>query len=367
MKHKATEESTFVGVDLHTNRLTAFYITPSDRYSMTFELEELEKFIETLGEDTFVSVEASCNTFKFCDQIKGKARAVIVANPYKLRLISMVNKKTDKVDAEKLAMFLKNHVLGGEELIEPVFVPDQSIRNLRSLFVTYKNIQGQVVMTKNRIHALLKQNMILIKTSDMTSKIGRVRIKQRCADNSDIRFQIELLFDTLDFHEKAKATLADQIYRSAKPYRKEIDILTSLPGISVFTACALISDIADITRFKSAKKLASYLRSAPGVDSSNEVTKIKKTSKFGRRLSIELLIQAVTHFKTAHPNLASWHTQMIERKKSPGKVRIGICRKVICQIFHMLKDGAYHFHRNERLHREKMAAYDRLIEIKVAA
>jgi transposase len=279
----------------------------------------------------------------------------------------MVNKKTDKVDAEKLAMFLKTHILGGEELIEPVFVPDQTIRNLRSLFVTYKNIQGQVVMTKNRIHALLKQNMILIKTSDMTSKIGRERIKQRCADNLDIRFQIQILFETLDAHEKTKSSLADHIYRSAKPYRTEIDILTSLPGISVLTACALISDIGDITRFKSAKKLASYLRSAPGVDSSNEVTKIKKTNKFGRRLSIELLIQAVTHFKNAHPNLSSWHAQMMERKKSPGKVRIAICRKVICQIYHMLTKQEYHFHRNETLHKEKMGIYDRFVATPSAA
>lgn len=367
MKNKAIEKSTFVGVDLHTNRFTTFYITPKERYLKTFELSDLDKFLATIDKNTFVSVEASCNTFKFCDRVKRVARAVIVANPYKLRLISMVNKKTDKVDAEKLAMFLKNHVLGGEELIEPVYVPDQSIRNLRSLFVTYKNIQAQVVMTKNRIHALLKQNMILIKTSDMTSKVGRKRIKLRCAENQDIYFQIEILFDTLDAHEKTKSALADQIYRSAKSFRKEIDILTSLPGISVLTACALIADIGDIRRFKSAKKLASYLRSAPGVDSSNEVTKIKKTSKFGRRLSIELLIQAVTHFKNAHPNLAAWHAQMVERKKSPGKVRIGICRKVICQIFHMLTKSEYHFYRNETLHREKMEIFDRFVATTTAA
>ena len=40
----------------------------------------------------------------------------------------MVNKKTDKVDAEKLAIFLKMQVMSGEELIKPVYVPEESIR-----------------------------------------------------------------------------------------------------------------------------------------------------------------------------------------------------------------------------------------------
>ncbi|MBS0617061.1 MAG: IS110 family transposase, partial [Spirochaetes bacterium] len=55
-------------------------------------------------------------------------KEVIVVNPYKMKLISFVNKKTDKVDAEKLAMFAKMQVRGEEELIAPVFAPEEGIR-----------------------------------------------------------------------------------------------------------------------------------------------------------------------------------------------------------------------------------------------
>jgi transposase len=354
-------ENDFVGVDLHTNRLTAFYIRGSERWSEDFELSELPKFLETLRSETYVAVEASCNTFMFHDIVRRVTPNVSVVNPYKMKLISMVNKKTDKVDAEKLAMFLKSQVLGGEEMIEPVYVPEQEIRDLRSLFATHKNILGQIVMTKNRIHALLKQHMLLVKASDITSKAGRARIKEKCGANANLAWHINFLLQTLEFHEKQRNDLAQSIYEVAQPFRAQIKILTSFPGISAFTACALIADIGDIKRFPNAKKLASYLRSAPGVDSSNETTKIKKTNKFGRRLSIELLIQGVTHFKTAHPGLAAWHGMMMDRKKSKGKVRIAICRKVICQIFQMLRKGEYHHHRNEVLHLEKMRLYDRAV------
>lgn len=357
-----TNTSQFVGVDLHTNRLTAFYIqTNGERFSQNFELENLPAFIETLEENAYVAVEASCNTFKFCDQLSKRTTNVLVVNPYKMKLISMVNKKTDRVDSEKLAMFLKAHILGGEEMIEPVWVPDQTIRNLRSAFATFKNLRAQIVMTKNRVHALMKQNMIILKASSITSAIGHRRILASCASDYALHSQVALLLEMLVFQEKKSSEIEAEIKRLAKPYRKQIEILTSFPGISVLTACALIADIGDISRFASAKKLASYLRSAPGVDSSNEVTKIKKTSKLGRRLSIGLLIQGVTHFKTAHPGLARWHESMMDRKKSKGKVRIGIVRKVICQVYQMLTKGEYHHHRNSDLHSEKMREYDRLL------
>jgi transposase len=355
-----SEERQFVGVDLHTNRLTAFYIQSNgERYSQNFELSELDEFKKTINNTTHIAVEASCNTFRFCDKIKETTDRIVVINPYKLKLISMVNKKTDRIDAEKLAMFIKSHVLGGEELIEPVFVPDKSIRTLRSLFATYSNIKSQIVQTKNRVHALLKQHMVLVKPSELQSAIGRERLVARCSADPALELQLPILLEYLLMQEEMKRYIEKKIYSAARAYRQQIDLLTSFPGISVLTACALIADIGDISRFPSAKKLASYLRSAPGVDSSNEVTRIKRTSKFGRRLSIGLLIQGVTHFKTAHSELRAWSEGLAQRKKGAGKIRMGIVRKVITQIYQMLKKNEYHYHRNEALHKEKMAGFDK--------
>lgn len=367
MKAEATKSSKFVGVDLHTNRLTAFYITPAERYSEDFELTELNKFLETIDNDSFVAVEASCNTFKFVDQVREKTAGVTVVNPHKMRLISMVNKKTDKVDAEKLAMFIKAEHLGGEEMIEAVYVPPQAIRNLRSLFVTYQHFQQHVVMIKNRIHALMKQNMIFIKTSDMNSQVGRKRIADAVTENIGTKFQVECLFKTLEQLQIQQDTIVSQIYLSGKNYRKEINILTSLSGISVFTALAVISDIGTVKRFGSAKKFAMYLRSAPGIDSSNESTKIKRTSKFGRKLSITLIIQGLSHFRKSHSQLGKWSDAAIARGKSRGKVRMAVTRKVITQMYHMLFKEEYHYHRNAKLHQEKMAAYDKTISYPKAA
>jgi len=44
--------------------------------------------------------------------------------------------------------------------------------------------------------------------------------------------------------------IENKIYIIGAAYMKEIDILTSMKGISVFTAIALIADIAIIERFQ---------------------------------------------------------------------------------------------------------------------
>lgn len=111
-------------------------------------------------------IETSTNTFKFAELIRDKVKQVLVANTHKLKLISLVKKKTDKLDAEKLAIILKMHIVSGEELIKPGYIPEEQIQQLRSLFTTYRNAKKHIGSIKNRIHALHQE--IHIRQSEQT-------------------------------------------------------------------------------------------------------------------------------------------------------------------------------------------------------
>ena len=141
----------------------------------------------------------------------------------------------------------------------------------------------------------------------------------------------------------------------------QIEILTSMTGISVITALAIISDIIDVSRFKNAKHFASYLRSTPRVESSNDKTIIKSTNKAGRKLSITLLSQSLNHFRDSNKTL----TQFCERAsiyKKKGIIRMALCRRVITQIYQMLKKQEYHYFYNPLLHKKKLDEYRRFLE-----
>lgn len=352
----------FIGIDLHSNRFNCLKLDEKggkEKTQFDFSKNSFESFLQMLDKRTHVMFESSTNAFEFYDRIKEKAGSIVIGNTFKLKLISFVDKKTDKIDAEKLAKYLKMQILGKEQLIESVYVPERGIRNLRSLFTTYSLLKKQLASLKNRIHSLLRQNMTPIAADTSLKNIANV-VKELDL-TEEMRAQIDILMDTHKSISMQQDKIIQKLYIAGSPYIRTIDILTSMTGISVITALALIADIGDISRFPNSKKLTAYLRSAPGINSSNENMVIKRTSKFGRKLSISLLTQGYTHFKNDHPGLNSWISQK-EGHKRKGLIRMAIMRKVITQLYQMLKKEEYHYYRNEKLHAQKMREYCNILK-----
>jgi len=353
----------FMGIDLHTdcfNHCTLDEGTKKKVGTYSIDQESLEKFYKILTPETYVIVESTTNSFKFTELIKDKVKDVNISNTYAMKLISFTNKKTDKVDAEKLARVLKMQILSGEEQIKRVELPPPIIQELRALFSTYKFLGKQRTQIKNRIHSLLKQNLfpfnkVMIFNNKMREKILNI------SEERGLKFQLKILFDELDHLEETIKLLVTEIEIMGSPYMKEIDILTSMQGISVFTAIAIISDIIDVKRFSNSKKFASYLRSAPKVESSNDKTIIKSTNKQGRKLTISLLYQSLNHFINSNRSIEHWYDKLSEYKKV-GKVRMGTCRRFITVIYQLLKKQEYYRFMDCKNHERKMHAYMILLE-----
>ena len=64
-----------------------------------------------------------------------------------------------------------------------------------------------------------------------------------------LSFQVNQLFRELNHLEGLIGELQEMIKIQAVPFMKEIDILTSMKGISVFIAIAIITDIIKVDRF----------------------------------------------------------------------------------------------------------------------
>lgn len=357
----------FIGIDLHTNRFTCCYLDEEGNKRMkTYELSstDIGLFLRTVHTDTScVLIEATVNTFAFVKLIGRYVKQVLVANTFELKSISFTNKKTDKVDAYKLARILKAQIMSGEEQVHEVMVPPQHIQDLRSLFTTYRLMRKQIGVVKNRIHSLLKQNLMPFTREYIFGKKRRKEIRGLCKGREVLDFQINFLFDQLEQLEMKTDEVKGKILEQGSRYMKEIDILTSMKGISVFTAIALIADIITVNRFSNSKKFSNYLRSTPKVESSNEKTIIKSTNKCGRKVAITLLSQALNHYRDTSPYARAWYERLRQYKK-PGVVRMGLCRKMICELYQMLKKGEYHYFRDPLNHRAKMEEYFKLLEEK---
>jgi transposase len=357
-------ERQFIGVDLHTNKFTCCYRgeEKDKKETATFELNScgLADFYRTLTDETYVLVEATITTFNFVRLIQPIVKEVFVANTYELKQVAFDRKNTDKIDADILCRTLKTQIIAGEQLVSSVIVPPENIQELRGLFTTYRLLKKQSTQLKNRIHSLLKEKLYGFTQEEIFTKKTRQVIFE-LENNTIMSFQIELLFTQLDFLDVQISVLEDKIKEYAEPHMKEIEILTSMKGISVFTAIAIIADIISVDRFKNSKAFTSYLRSAPKVSNSNTSVSIKGTNKKGRKLSATLLTQSLNHMLDASPKLSRWYTKKTEQKKK-GLVRTALRRRVFAEIFQMLKKGEYHYGRESIKHELKMRQYRRFLE-----
>jgi len=353
----------FIGMDLHTNKFNTCETSENSderkRNDFSINDRDLKQFTSSLDKNCYVILESCTNAFKIAKKLRPFAKEVIVADTHKLKLIYNTNKKTDKIDAEKLSAILKMQIISGEELVNRVYIPNDDMQDLRSLFTSYNAFTNMIVATKNRIHSLLKENLIVFPKSELTKKMRSEILSLEIADS--LKFQLELFIEQLECMEAKKDKIVNQIKIVGFQYYKQVEILTSIKGISVLSALAIMADICDINRFPNKKHLCSYLRSAPAVEISNETIKIKKTNKFSRKLSISFITQSVAHFKNTNPNLNKWYLRKTAKIKK-GKIRMGACRKIITNIFSMLKKEEYHFFRDENNHRKKMKEYNNFLK-----
>jgi transposase len=333
----------YVGIDLHTNRFTCCYLVDNsnEKQTETFNLDSqgLISFYSTLDKSTYVLVEATINTFAFVSLFRDLVKDVIVANTYQLKSVGVPGKKTDKLDAFKLAEKLKAQVISGVQQIVVVTIPPKEIRDIRSLFASYRILRKEIGRTKNRIHSLLKENLYPFTKEFIFGLKSRKEIRVISTD-CILSFQINLLMDTLERLEEAFEKLVVEIKKAGAPFMPQIEVLTSMSGISVITAIAVIADVIDVSRFRNSKHFTSYLRSAPRVESSNGNTIIKSTTKAGRKLSITLLSQSLNHFRDNNEKLNHWYEKLSVYKKK----------------------GEYHYFRNPVLHKKKMDEYYRFLQ-----
>ena len=359
----------FIGIDLHTNKFTCSYRdkdTPTDakkgKRTETFELNEngLARFYRTLTSETYVLVEATITTFCFVRLIQPLVKEVIVANTYELKQISLARNNSDKIDANILSRIIKMQILSGEQTSSPVVVAPVAIQELRGLFTTYRLYKKQTTQIKNRIHSLLKEKLYGFTQQEIFDKKSREKIR-KIETGTSLSFQLNELFNILEYVEERIEPLKEQIMIEAEPYMKEIEILTSMKGISVFIAIAVIADIIKVDRFKDSKRFTSYLRSAPQVSNSNTSKSIRGTNKKGRKLSATLIVQSLNHVLSGSSKLNRWYSELVKYKK-PGLVRTGLRRKVFSEMYQMLKKGEYHYGRNMALHDAKVMQYKKFLE-----
>ena len=292
----------------------------------------LEQLGRRLGDRGVVAVIESMSGARFVhDRLELCGWDVRVADALKARGIAPLACKTDRIDCWVLAE------LARRDLVPEVWLPDPAVRAERERARFRLYLVRHRVSLKNRVHAILFQHGVPVAHSDLFGPAGRQMLERLALPEpwqSTVGCSLELI-DTLDEEirecgrELARLG-ADHAYVSR---------LVSCPGVGWVLAYTIASEIGDIGRFASPRKLVGYTGLCPRVDQSGERDRRGALRKNGPTYLRWALIEAAHVAVRCHPPYRELAERMRDRhgkKRGSNIAAIEIGRRLSEAIWHML-------------------------------
>jgi transposase len=267
-------------------------------------------------------------------------------------LIAQSKKKTDRNDAVTLARFLK---LG---CLPEVVMPDRRIRELRQLFAAREGIVKMVHQLKNTGHASLARNGIASRRSDLASQRGRDRLGRLEGLPESDRLILDIVLRQVECLERELAEVERAIIRAGKNL-PGLTRLLQVRGFGLIAAIGILAEIGDVTRFQSAKQLASYAGLVTAIRQSGASERHGHITKEGRKLLRGFMVEAVLSMIRQPSSGRSPLTEFYKRKKQEkgaGKAIVATARKLLTVVYVLLTKELDFWFLEERLYQKKLKA-----------
>jgi transposase len=221
-------------------------------------------------------------------------------------------------------------------LVPEIWLPDPEVRAERERARFRLHLVKHRSSLKNRIHAVLFQHGIPSPGSDLFGAGGRALLERLCLPEpwaSTVAASLELI-DVLD----DKITACEHELRRLGAEHRYMPLLLTCPGIGWVLAFTIASEIGDIGRFASPRKLVGYSGLCPRVEQSGERDRRGPLRKNGPDHLRWALVEAA-HSAYRHP----LYRPLLERKRAQlGRKRgtkiaaIEIGRRLAEAIWYML-------------------------------
>jgi len=274
-------------------------------------------------------------------------------------------RKSDVNDATWLAQ------LGAHGLVRASFVPPPPIRELRDLTRTRTAVTRERSREVMRLEKLLEGAGIKLSSvvSDLSGVSARRMLLALAAGERDPHelaalahwsmrgktgalvqaltgaftehhgFLVRTHFDLIDKHDEVIAEITARIEVVIEPFRGFRDLICSIPGISTLVADVITAETgADITRFATADRLASWAGVCPGINESAGKTKSTRTRHGNAHLKGALGIAALAATRTKNTYYAA-RFQRVKTRRGGKRALVAIQRDMLVAIWHMAGTG----------------------------
>ena len=311
--------------------------------------ESLEGFFDQLpapASSITVVLETGTHSAWISRCLEERGYEVIVAHARDLAFIYKGDKKSDRIDAEKLARMAR----ADKKLLHPIKLMDRERQEALLAIKARDLLVRQRTSILNAIRGFLRSFGI-----DDTDYTHETINRMYATLPKEIRLNLRELFAALTAMNTGIKNYDKRIAKIAQKY-PETNILQQIKGIGPLIAMAFALIIGDPRRFTT-RECSSYVGLVPKRDQSGEVDKQLGISKCGNKLLRRLLVQGAQYVMGpfgADCDLRDFGQRIAQRGGSIAKkkAKVAVARKLAITMLALWRapEVAYdpHFKANRR-------------------
>lgn len=326
------------------------------------DLEALRDWLTSLGV-THVGMESTGIYWRpVYAELEGSF-VLIVGNAYHIK--NVPGRKTDVKDAEWIADLLRHG------LIQPSFVPDKQIRELRDLMRYRRKLVESRAHERNRLLKLLETANIKVSSvaTDVFGASGMAMLEALARGETDgatmahlargrmkskrdalskaltgrveahHRFLLRLQLQRLQDAQRDLGILDEHLDELMLPYAAQIEALQQIPGIGRLTARIVVAELGpDLSSFATEHHLAAWTGLAPGNNESAGKRLGSRLRKGNPNLKGALIEAAVAAIRTKGSYVRSRYYRL-KARMGGRRAMVAIAHKLLIAIFHVLGRG----------------------------
>jgi transposase len=323
--------SVYVGIDVHRKRSQVAVVTEDGTVQLNKNVVNgSEPFLRLIGDlpsGTPVAFEAAFGWSWLAELLEDYGFEAHLVHPLRCKAIASARLKNDKVDAAILAQLLR------ADLLPEAWLAPPRVRQLRALLRHRASLVRLGTQLRNRIHAVAADHGYDRSASYWTGP-GRGWLAELDLPAASREIVGDCLA-VIDGLAPLTGRIDGELHARARADPR-VKVLRTLPGAGEFTALVMLAEIGDISRFGSARKLASWAGLTPTVRGSDLTVRHGHISKQGPAWLRWVLNQAAQTAKRS-PEFAVAYSSIAKRR---GKkiATIAISRKLLTRAYHLLAE-----------------------------
>jgi len=330
----------YVGIDVHKENWQVTVRTEGEEIfngRIPGQYPSLKKLLERYeGSLMKVAYEAGPFGFWLSDKLSEDNIEVMVVPPSLIPVESGNRVKTDIRDSRKLAKLLESNMLKQVYVLTPEEREHRDLLRTRRQIVDHRKDVARQIKSK-----LLFYGIVSPFPATHYWSLGYIEwLKALRFDTYCLKESFDLLIDLYEYLTRQIARINKKVALLCrdKKYHDRIKLLCTAPGIGRLTAIEILVELQDISRFKNAEELASYIGLTPSEYSTGEKTRQGRITRCGNKRVRTYLVESTWMLITKDPAIRLKYLKL-KAARGGKRATIAIARKFLIVIRRMLLDN----------------------------